>query len=41
MELIEPTLSDFVDIPVRVICLTIVYVAVVVTELRRFFLYRQ
>ncbi|MFR7878626.1 MAG: hypothetical protein ACLU4J_20755 [Butyricimonas paravirosa] len=34
-------LSDFVDIPVRVICLTIVYVAVVVTELRRFFLYRQ
>lgn len=34
-------LSNFVDIPVRVICLTIIYVAVVVTELRRFFLYRQ
>lgn len=34
-------LSDFVDIPARIICLTIIYVAVVVTELRRFFLYRQ
>lgn len=34
-------LSNFVDIPARIICLTIIYVAVVVTELRRFFLYRQ
>lgn len=34
-------LSTFVDMPVRVVCLTIIYVSVVVTELRRFFLYRQ
>ena len=34
-------LSNFVDIPARIICLTIIYVAVVVTELRRFFFYRQ
>ena len=34
-------LSNFVDIPARIICLTIIYVAGVVTELRRFFLYRQ
>ena len=34
-------LSNFVDIPARIICLTIIYVAVVVTELRRFFLDRQ
>ena len=34
-------LSNFVYIPELIICLTIIYVAVVVTELRRFFLYRQ
>lgn len=34
-------LSTFVDMPVRVVCLTIIYVSVVVTELRKFFLYRQ